>query len=71
MTDQASRDFHRLDPASPNREGERFFEASYGIEIRIIRLIVPDNRPLNEDPGTMEELTETEKRRVAFKWEQL
>ena len=39
--------------------------------IRIICLIAPDYRRLNEDPVTMEELTETMECKVAFKWEQL
>lgn len=48
-----------------------FWGTFHRTRIRIICLIAPDYRRLNEDPGTMEELTETMECKVAFKWEQL
>lgn len=48
-----------------------FLGTFHRTRIRIICLIAPDYRRLNEDPGTMEELTETMECKVAFKWEQL
>lgn len=48
-----------------------FLGTFHRTRIRIICLIAPDYRRLNEDPVTMEELTETMECKVAFKWEQL
>lgn len=48
-----------------------FWGTFHRTRIRIICLIAPDYRRLNEDPVTMEELTETMECKVAFKWEQL